>query len=128
MDELFSAGVREDGGGGVVDGDDVEEADVFTVGAELVDFFLEFICIDALVVFGDGDDLKAHSFEEMAVDVIHGVGGEDDAGRDQLGDGLEQAGGAAGSDDELESVEEIGGQLADFVFSIEVFDGLDEVG
>ena len=128
LDELFSAGVREDGRGGVIDGDDVDEADLVTVGAELVDFFAEFLGVDALVVFGDGDDAKAHSLEEMAIDVIHGVGGEDDAGRDQLGDGLKQAGGAAGSDDELEAIKDVRGQVTDLVFEVEIFNGLNEVG
>ena len=90
----------------VVYGDDVDEADLPGPLTQFVDGPPQPLGGQTLVVFRDGDQFEAGPLQHVAVDVVQGVGDEDDAELQQQRETLQQAGGAVGADEKMSGIEQ----------------------
>ena len=98
VEQRAPAPVREDGAGGVVDRDGVEERDLRRRVAQRLQFALERAEVDSLVVLRHGQHVEAAAHQAFGVDVVHRIGGHHDAAGQHIGQCVQQAGRAAGAD------------------------------
>ena len=117
--------VRKNAARGIVDRNNVEEAHRL---AQAFDAMLEHVDANAVSVFGDRQDGVAAAFEEVAIDVVLRIGGDDESRLKQPGHSLEQARHAAGADDDPVAIQNLSAQPANSLPDQKPLDRFDAVG